>query len=319
MSYQRSIQQEATGVDKDIVSERRPRCVAFASWWYTGWFVINFLFGLTSYPYPYSPWTHHAAFFIMSVAMFCAAVMVVRRNFAALAVVVVTQFFAILISTSVVAALILSAIPLVFLVMPQSIRWLRSNSHFSILSVILALVLLGFSGIVAFVPSMSEDYISNTNPLSVFVLGDDPIHELNERDQHVYDYWKDDAIFGKCIVQYNNEKKCCCVNLDFYSAGITDESYYEEVVESMKDFCDQQFNCEVMWSEATADNGRLMWSGKVADEVIIKIFPPEDPRICGTLLVYNPHLSKGVIDLEGEFSIERDTDSNLKNLESAEM
>lgn len=319
MSYQRSIQQETMGVDKEIGSERRPRFVAVAFWWYTGWCLINFLFGLTSSPYPYAPWTHHAAFLIMSVAMLCGAVMVERRNLAALAIVVVTQFLAILILISLIAALVLSAIPLVFLVMPQSLRWLKSNSHFSILNVILSLVLLGFSGVVALVPSVSEDYISNVNPLSVFVLGEDPIHELDESNQHVYDYWKNDAILGKCIVQYNNDKKCCCVNLDLYSAGITEERYYQEAVEIMKDFCDQQFDCEVEWSEATADNGRLMWNGRVADGVIIKIFPSEDKEIFGTLLVYNPQLSKDFMDFDAESSTEGDSDSNRKNLEPAKV
>lgn len=76
--------------------------------------------------------------------------------------------------------------PMIFLVLPHSIRWLKLNNRFFV-STMIASVLSVFSceGL-CHTPSIPDVVVSNTNPLLVVVPGDKAQHKLNEDYQHVH-------------------------------------------------------------------------------------------------------------------------------------
>ena len=273
---------------------KRPKCVSFAFWWFIALGIIIPICAIVSClgsmtPGTYQvPLTEYACGCITCVLMLDCARMISKRNMTAVFMSVLTLFFSAWIAASVWFAIVLALLPMIFLVLPQSIRWLKLNNRFSVSALIASVLLVFFVGGLYFKPVITQTVISNANPLSVVLPGDKALREVNEQYQHEYWCRQHGRGVGKFVAQYNQNGECCYVRLDG-----SDEPFWGNVF----GFCTQMFGSRISWSEAVRVKGHEaeedvpMTCGAV-DKKIIMIFPldyKDSPH--GALLICDSQLN----------------------------
>ena len=255
---------------QDVVpSSRRPKCVAFAFWWFIVTGIIAPVDGFMDYFAKSLPWTMCAISCGIGLLMIDCARMISKRNMVAVFLATLTLFFTIWLVGEIQPAIFFSLPPMILLVLPHSIRWLRLNNRFSVSaligSVFVALSIVGLN----FKPSITDVVISNANPLSVVVPGDKAKHKLNEDYQHEYWYMRHGRGVGRFVAQYNQNAECFCVKLHIIGARFW---------EIATDICNERFDGGIWWSNAVTvkgvetEGGLPMLCGTV-DKKIIMIFP----------------------------------------------
>ena len=330
MSYQHLRKPNDMGSKPSV--EKRPKCVFFAFWWFivTGIIaqVAGFIeyFGVCSAKTPFSqPWTMCATSCGIGLLMLYCARMISRRNVTAVFLAALTLFFSICLVGEIQPAIIFSLPPMIFLVLPHSIRWLRLNNRFSVLALIAStFVAIAIAGL-NFIPSVTDVCISNVNPLLVVVPGDKAPHEMREEYEHRYWCWQYVSWVGMFEVIYNQDGKCSYVRLN--PAKTRKMSYFE-------DLCYERFGNRILWSNAITGKGPEteeclpMMCGSV-DKNIIMIFPKfayggscYEMLICDSQLnseldflfalpdenVLISHLNDFLENRDWILSVERDTD-----------
>ena len=231
--------------------EKRPKCVSFAFWWFVAWGVIGIVADVKTYlylsltPNKYqAPWTEHASICILCILMLCCARLISNRNMAAVFMAALTLFFSAWIRTSEIAVAIGFALfPMIFLVLPHSIRWLKLNNRFSVSALVVSVLMVISVGVLRFMPNISDTAISNVNPLLVVLPGDKVLHKVNKDYQHVYDCRQHGFPAGRFVAQYNQNGECCYVRWDG-----SDQTFWGNVV----DFCNERFDNRISWSDAVS-------------------------------------------------------------------
>ena len=268
---------------------KRPKCVSFAFWWFV---VLGILVPVLSFmpgAMAVAPWTEYVGICLVGILMLDCARMVSKRNMTAVSITTLALFISAWILTDRDFAIGLALPPMIFLVLPHSIRWLKLNNRFSVPVLIASIVMVSFSCQLCFTPIVTHTVISNKNPLCVVVPGDKSPHKLNEIYQHEYMYRQQCRGVGKFVAQYNQDGECCYVRLDGYGP-----LFWENVI----DMCNVRFYNKILWSNVVTDKGRKteedfpILCGTV-DKKIIMIFPGPvvEGADFGTLLVCDSQLN----------------------------
>ena len=269
---------------------KRPKCVSFAFWWFIVLGIVvpavSFVPGAMGEA---SPWTEYAGICLVGIMMLDCARMVSKRNMTAVITTTLALFISAWILTGRDLAIGLALPPMISLVLPYGIRWLKSNNRFSVSVLIASIVMVSFSCQICFAPSVTHNVISNKNPLWVVVPGDKLSHKVNENYQHEYWYRKQCRGVGKFVAQYNQDGECCYVRLDGYGP-----LFWENVI----DMCNERFYNRILWSNVISEKGREaekdfpILCGTV-DKKIITIFPGPvvEGSDFGTLLICDSQLN----------------------------
>lgn len=268
---------------------KRPKCVAFAFWWFIVLGIIvpavSFVPGAMG---DASPWTEYAGMCIVGLLMLDCARMISKRNIIAVSLATLTLFISAWILADRDFAFALTLPPMIFIVLPHSIRWLRLNNRFSVSVLLGSIVMVSVSCRLYFMSSISDTVISNTNPLFVAVPGDKAHHELNGDCQHVYRCRYQNLRVSTFIAQYNHDGECRYVKLDGFGALF---------LKNATDICNERFDDRILWSngvmvkERETEDGLPILCGTV-DKKIITIFQGAvDCFDYGTLLICDSQLN----------------------------
>lgn len=265
---------------------KRPKCVSFAFWWFI---VLGILVPACKLDHLLSsmyPWTDFASAFLIGILMFDCARMISKRNITAVFLSVLSLFFSgWILGGEMIPAAIICTMPMIFLVLPHSIRWLKLNNRFSVFALLGSIVMVSVCCWLNFVPSVTHSVISNVNPLSLVVPGDKAPHLIvgAAREQYCWQHGRDIGVF---YPWYNQNGECCYVKLER-------SPFIEDVI----GFCNERFDNRIQWSEAvtvkgreTFEEGLRMLCGTV-DKKIIMIFPRDKDYSLGTLLVCDSQLN----------------------------
>ncbi len=248
---------------------KRPKCVSFAFWWFVVLGIIvpavSFVPGAMGEA---APWTEYAGMCVVGLLMLDCARMISKRNMIAVSLVALALVISAWILTERSFAIGLALPPMIFLMLPHSIRWLKLNNRFSVSVLLASIVMVFVSCRLCFMSSISDAVISNANPLFVAVPGDKALHEVNEDYQHVYWCRYNGIRVSKFIAQYNHNNECCYVKLDgvcpFFGKNATG-------------ICNERFGNRILWSngvtvkERETEDGQPILCGTV-DKKIITIF-----------------------------------------------
>ena len=269
---------------------KRPKCVSFAFWWFIVLGIIvpvvSFIPGAMAEA---TPWTECAGACIVGLLMLDCARMISKRNMIAVSLDTLTLFISALILTGRDFAIVLAIPPMIFLVLPHSIRWLRLNNRFSVSVLLASIVMVSVSCWLCFMSTITDTVISNANPLFVAVPGDKALHEVNEDYQHEYWYRRQCRGVGKFVAQYNQDGECCYVRLDGFGA-----LFWKNVT----GICNERFDNRILWSNVVAGKERRTEDGLpilcgTVDKIIIMIFPGPtvEGNDFGTLLICDSKLN----------------------------
>ena len=293
MSYQHLRKPKDRGTEPGV--EKKPKCVSFAFWWLVVLGIIIPVSAIVSClgtmtPGTYqAPWAEYVSICIMGILMLDCARMISKRNMTAVLMADLALFFSAWIRTAMIGVAITFAfLPMIFLVLPHSIRWLKRNNRFSVSALIASVLMVFFVGVLCFMPSISDAVISNANPLLVVLPGDKALHEVNEDYQHEYWCRQHCQPAGKFVAQYNQNGECCYVRWDG-----SDAPFWGNVF----GFCTQRFGNRISWSDAIRGKERateedVPMSCGTVDKKIIMIFPlnyKDSPH--GTLLICDSQLN----------------------------
>ena len=283
---------------------KRPKCVSFAFWWFI---VLGIIIPACKIDHLLSsiyPWTDFAGACVVGLLMIYCAGMISKRNMTAVFISGLTLFFSGWILGTVIAAAI-CIMPMIFLVLPHSIRWLRLHNRFSVPSLIASALMVFFSGVIYFAPSVTHSVISNVNPLSVIVPGDKAPHLIGE----AYSWqtcWMHGRMIGSFHARYNKDGECCYVRLD-----IVDEPFWKNVV----GICNERFGNRISWSKAVTAKSLVTEAGHpmlrgIVDEKIIMILPRGEDSDCGSLLICDVQLYSEEGDEDSEHAKTRSIYNN---------
>ena len=293
MSYQHLRKPKDRVNEPDV--EKRPKCVSFAFWWFAVLGIIIPVvtivscFGTMMSGTYQAPWAEYVSIYIVCILMLDCARMISKRNLTAVFMADLTLFISAWIRTAMIGfAITFALLPLIFLVLPHSIRWLKRNNRFSVSALIASVLMVLFVGVLCFMSSISDTVISNANPLLVVLPGDKALHKVNENYQHEYWCRQHCQAAGKFVAQYNQNGECCYVRWDG-----SDAPFWGNVF----NFCTQRFGNQISWSDAIRVSGSEtkdvpMSCGTVDKKIIIMIFPlgfKDSPH--GTLLICDSQLN----------------------------
>ena len=285
--------------NKAAENEKMPKSVKFAYLCCGLLSAWGLLLGVCSYlftePYGYNPWTVGVGCFTWCIVASNCAVMIFRRNMIAAVFSIAVQFVVGWVFLGNVFSMVVSGVPMLLLLLPQSRRWLRVNSHFSMIGAIVYILIVGVGVVISKSSVVTEKYIANKNPIWVFTPGDMPKHPFNAPSAHVYDYWRVDSLegyyIGDCIVKYNRQNVCSEVILGihnvFPSKDPADYNYYQQ---QLKGECERRFG-HVEWTVSEADTGFPRLDGKTSNRTTIEIYCPDIESVYCFLVVYDPKLS----------------------------
>ena len=281
-------------LNKGTEKEKKPKSVKFA-YFCCGLLSAQGLFlGISSYLFPtfeYNPWTVGVGFFTWCIVASNCGVMISRRNMIAAVFALAVQFVVgWVLFDGLWFSMAAAGVPLLLLLLPQSRRWLKVNSHFSKIGAIVYVLIVGVGVMTSKSSVVTEKYISNKNPIWVFKPGDTPIHPFNEPNAHVYDYWQGDYPMGKCIVKYNRQNVCSEVMLGISNPfPYKDPARYNYYQQKLKDECERRFD-NVEWTVSEANTGFPRLNGKTPNRIMIDIYCPDIDSVYCFLIVYNPQL-----------------------------
>ena len=292
--------------------EKKPKSVNFAYLCCGLLSVQGFLLGISSYlfpmPYAYNPWPVGVGHFTWSIVTATCAVMIYRRNMIAAVFAILIQLVFGLVSFDPIVSIVLSGVPLLFLLLPQSLRWMKANSHFSKIGAIVYISIVGVGLMISNATVVNEKYISDKNPIWIFSPGDTPIHPFNSTKAHVYDYWQNGALIGNCIVMYNRHNVCSEVMLNFSNRGPEkDPAFYNQILQKFKDECERRFD-DVDWSVSEDKIGFPALHGRTTGGELIDIFCLDHDSVYCSLVVYDPQL----LDKEAEPDHKKDKPAKSK-------
>jgi len=276
--------------DDQTLYAQRPKIISFAMCWTALFAIVLVVYGIVPYPYSSQPWTRSAINFLLAAELLYFCWMISRRNLAGVLSVALPFFLTVCWLVSFAAGVGLAAIPLAALALPQCVRWLKADSRFSTVRVVVMIILAGLGYTFYTTPSLTANDISNMNPIAVFSLGGKPHHQLNEAGQHVYAWWRCDSNVGTCCVQYDEDCVCCSMTIDMRAWGTGLSEYYDAFVSEVKEECERCYGDEIKWSETVTDDGRVMVLGRLRDELSVKITPGADAGVLGSALIYSPRL-----------------------------
>ena len=236
-----------------------------------------------------SPWTEYAGVCLVGILMLDCARMVSKRNMAAVSMSTLALFISAWILTDRALAIGLALTPMIFLVLPQSIRWLKLNNRFSLSVLLGSIAIVSVGCRLCFMSSITDAVISNSNPLFVAVPGDKALHKVDEDYQHVYWYRQQRRGVGKFVAQYRHNGECCYVKLDGVGALFAENAI---------DICNERFDNRILWSngiivnERETEDGLPVLCGTV-DKKIIMIFQGSTAEgfDVGTLLICDSKLN----------------------------
>ena len=269
---------------------KRPKCVSFAFWWFIVLGIIvpavSFVPGAMGEA---APWTEYAGMCVVGLLMLDCARMISKRNMIAVSLVALALFISAWILTERSFAIGLALPPMIFLMLPHSIRWLKLNNRFSVSVLLASIVMVFVSCRLCFMSSISDAVISNANPLFVAVPGDKALHEVNEDYQHVYWCRYNGIRVSKFIAQYNHNGECCYVKLDGFCTLFGKKA---------TGICNERFDNRILWSngvtvkERETEDGLPILCGTV-DKKIIMIFQGSTAEgfDFGTLLICDSQLN----------------------------
>ena len=292
--------------NKESEKEKMPKSVKFANLCCGLLSVLGLLLGVGSYlftePYGYNPWTVGVGCFTWCIVASKCAVMISRRNMIAAVFAIIVQFVVGWVFFGHIFSMVVSGVPMLLLLLPQSRRWLKVNSHFSTIGAIVYILIVGVGVIISKSSVVTEKYIANKNPIWVFKPGDMPIHPFNEPNAHVYDYWRTDGLegyyMGDCIVKYNRHNVCSEVVLGirnvFASKDPADYNYYQQ---KLKDECERRFG-HIEWTVSEAYTGFPRLYGKTSNRITIEIYCPDIDSVYCILAVYDPQLLDNKADYD---------------------
>ena len=284
---------------------KRPKCVSFAFWWFVALGIIvpvvSFIPGAMGEAVP---WTDYAGVCLVGLLMLDCARMIAKRNMTSVSLSALALFISAWIVTERDFAIGLALPPMIFLVLPHSIRWLRLNNRFSVSVLIGSGIMVVVSCWLCFMSTITDSVISNTNPLFVAVPGDKALHGMNDDYQHAYWYRQRSRGFGQFAVQYNTEGECCYVKLSGVGAQFWKNATY---------LCNERFDNRILWSngvtfkERETEDGLPILCGTV-DNKIIMIFQGSTAEgfDVGTLLICDSQLNS---ELDFLFSLPNENES----------
>ena len=280
----------------EVEKEKKPKSVKLAFLCCGLLSVWGLLLGVCGYlftePYGYNPWTVGVGCFTGCIVASNCAVMISRRNMIAAVFAILVQFIVGWVFFGHVFSMVVSGVPLLLLLLPQSRRWLKVNSHFSKIGAIVYILIVGVGMMISKAPFVTEKYIVNENPIWVFKPGDMPIHPFNKPNANVYDYWRTDGLegcyMGNCLVKYNRHNVCSKVMLSipnvFASKDPADYYYYQQ---KLKDECERRFGC-IKWTILEANTGFPALHGETSNKTMIDIYCPDIDSVYCFLVVYDP-------------------------------
>lgn len=284
---------------------KRPKCVSFAFWWFVALGIIvpvvSFIPGAMGEAVP---WTDYAGVCLVGLLMLDCARMIAKRNMTSVSLSALALFISAWIVTERDFAIGLALPPMIFLVLPHSIRWLRLNNRFSVSVLIGSGIMVVVSCWLCFMSTITDSVISNTNPLFVAVPGDKALHGMNDDYQHAYWYRQRSRGFGQFVVQYNTEGESCYVKLSGVGAQFWKNATY---------LCNERFDNRILWSngvtfkERETEDGLPILCGTV-DNKIIMIFQGSTAEgfDVGTLLICDSQLNS---ELDFLFSLPNENES----------
>ena len=119
--------------NKAAENEKMPKSVKFAYLCCGLLSAWGLLLGVCSYlftePYGYNPWTVGVGCFTWCIVASNCAVMIFRRNMIAAVFSIAVQFVVGWVFLGNVFSMVVSGVPMLLLLLPQSRWWLRVNSH----------------------------------------------------------------------------------------------------------------------------------------------------------------------------------------------
>ena len=285
-------------LDQGAEIAKMPKCIKIAYSWFGLLSAGGLFLGISSYlfpslgPYDYYPWTDGIGHFTWSIVTANCAVMISRRNMIASAFAILVQLLFGLVSFDPLVRIVLAGAPLLFLLLPQSLRWLKANSHFDKIGTIVYIAIVSVGVMISNSSVVNEKYISGKSPIWVFTIGDTPIHPFNHSDPsaHVYDYWHKGALIGNCVAIYNRHNVCRKVMLNFSNVWPTkDPAFYNKILQEFKDECERRFD-NVEWSVSEERIGFPTLHGKTTGKEMIEISCPDHDSVYCSLVVYDPQL-----------------------------
>ena len=260
---------------------KRPKCVAFVFWLYI---VLGIIVPVCKLDHLFSiyPWTDFASACIVGLLMLDCARMISKRNMTAVLLSALTLFASGWILGGTMVPAFICIMPMIFLMLPHSISWLKLNNRFSVSALLGSIVMVSVSYRLCFVSSVTHNVISNTNPLSVVVPGD----KARGKEFPWQYYWLHGRMIGQFYARYNQDGECCYVKLD--GSGTP---FWEDVI----GLCNERFDNRIQWSDAVTAKGRETEEGLpmlcgTVDKKIIMIFPRDKDSVSGTLLVCDSQL-----------------------------
>ncbi len=262
---------------------KRPKCVTFVFWLYI---VLGIIVPVCKLDHLCSiyPWTDFASACIVGLLMLDCARMISKRNMTAVLLSALTLFLSGWILGGTMVPAFICIMPMIFLMLPHSISWLKLNNRFSVSALLGSIVMVSVSYRLCFVSSVTHNVISNTNPLSVVVPGDKA-----RGKEFPWQYcwcWLHNRMIGQFYARYNLNGECCYVKLDGSSTP-----FWGNVI----GLCNERFDNRIQWSDAVTAKGRETEEGLpmlcgTVDKKIIMIFPRDKDSVSGTLLVCDSQL-----------------------------
>ena len=260
---------------------KRPKCVTFVFWLYI---VLGIIVPVCKLDHLFSiyPWTDFASACIVGLLMLDCARMISKRNMTAVLLSALTLFLSGWILGGTMVPAFICIMPMIFLMLPHSISWLKLNNRFSVSALLGSIVMVSVSYRLCFVSSVTHNVISNTNPLSVVVPGDKA-----RGKEFPWQYcWLHNRMIGQFYARYNQNGECCYVKLDGSSTP-----FWGNVI----GLCNERFDNRIQWSDAVTAKGRETEEGLpmlcgTVDKKIIMIFPRDKDSVSGTLLVCDSQL-----------------------------